>query len=172
MRQLEHHGYCQTQHQYGHTVVKENDPESVEEEWNTKCPGEEDHFTRNENHQFPPRWPWESVLFDPTANDPFEIINKLHLACQQPVERPEVEMLPSVNREPLTMRRQTNNNADIDIGVVTGDVDIPMMDDGVFPKPGVGTDPHQIHRRRHELVDPEGAYFTPNRPLITPQIGH
>src|SRR5271157_6572180 len=36
MRQLEHHGYRQTQHQHGHTVVKENDPERVEEERDTK----------------------------------------------------------------------------------------------------------------------------------------
>jgi hypothetical protein len=75
MRQLEHHGYRQTQHQHGHPVVKENDSERVEEEWNTKRPGKEDHFTRNENNQFPTLWPWESMLSDPTANDPFEIIN-------------------------------------------------------------------------------------------------
>jgi hypothetical protein len=54
------------------------------------------------------------------------------------------------------MRRQSTNNADINIGVITGDIDVSMMDDGVFPKPGVGTDPHQVHGSRHELVDPEG----------------
>jgi hypothetical protein len=41
---------------------------------------------------------------DPTTNDPFEIIDKLHLGCCHAIEQPEIKMLPSVKGKPLAMR--------------------------------------------------------------------
>ena len=46
-------------------------------------------------------------------------------------------MLPSVIRQPFLMWRQPTQKAQIDIGIITCDIDVPVMDDGMLPKPEV-----------------------------------
>ena len=49
MGQLKNHRERYAQNRHTHGVEKENGPQRMEHEGNTKRPGEEDHFTKNEN---------------------------------------------------------------------------------------------------------------------------
>ena len=64
-------------------------------------------------------------------------------------------MLPPVKRQPLLMRRQPREAAEVDVGVMTGDIDIRVMQDDVLPPPHVGAAPNQLQGHGHQLVDPE-----------------
>src|SRR6266508_1393586 len=151
---LEHHTQCHTRHQPGDHVVKEDDPDGVEQQRDPESHAEEDHFAGNEDYQLPTRGARERLVTDPAADELAEIINKLPLDGQQPVERPEVEMLPPVIPPPLLMRRQPGEEAEVDVGVMAGDIDVCVMEDDVLPAPQVGAASNQLQRHRHELVAP------------------
>src|SRR5713101_1062862 len=122
----------------------------MELQWNPECEGQEDHFAGNEDHQLPAPRAREWLVTDPAADELSEIIDKLPFDGQQPVERPEVQVLPPVKRELFLVRCQAGEDA----GVMPGDIDIRVMEDDVLPSPEVGTPPNQLQRDRHELVDP------------------
>jgi len=92
MWQLKHDTYRDTEHQDAHTVVKENDPGG----WNSSgIKNAQPKKTILPVTKFTRSHPVGRGIHapDPTANNPFEIINKLHLGCYHPVERPEIKML-------------------------------------------------------------------------------
>lgn len=62
-------------------------------------------------------------------------------------------MLPPVKHEPLLMRRQPGEDAEVDVGIMARDIDIVVMEDGMLPVPEVRTATKHIQRRRHQLVD-------------------
>ena len=134
-----------------HTVESSSE---MEQQRNPECHAEEDHFADNEDDQLPTRGARERLVTDPAADELAEIIHKLPLDGQQPVERPEVEMLPAVIPPPLLMRRQPAEQAEVDVGVMTGDIDVCVMEHDVLPAPQVGAASNQLQRHRHELVDP------------------
>ena len=154
VRHLEHHTQCHTRHQSGDHVVKEDDPDGVKQQRDPESHAEEDHFAGNEDDQLPTRGARERLVTDPAADEFAEIINQLPLDGQQPIERPEVEMLPTVIPPPLLMRRQPAEQAEVDVGVMTGDIDVGVMEHDVLPAPQVGAASNQLQRHRHELVDP------------------
>ena len=63
-------------------------------------------------------------------------------------------MLPAVIAPPRLMRRQPSEQAEVDVGVMAGDIDVCMMEYDVLPMPQVGAASNQLQRHCHELVDP------------------
>jgi hypothetical protein len=129
----------------------------VEPQWNPECQGEEDRFAGHEDYELPSPRAGEWLVTDAAPDELSEIIDKLPLDGQQPVERPEVQVLPPVKREPFLMRRQSGEHAEVDVGVMAGDVDIGVMEDDVLPAPEVGAPPDHLQSPRHERVDPGGV---------------
>ncbi len=52
------------------------------------------------------------------------------------------------------MGRQAPQNSQVDIGIVTCDVDIRVMKDAMLPVPDIGTTSDQIQRQGHQGVHP------------------
>jgi len=48
-------------------------------------------------------------------------------------------VLPPVKHEPLLMRRQPGEDAEVDVGIMARDIDIVVMEDGMLPVPEVRT---------------------------------
>jgi hypothetical protein len=64
-------------------------------------------------------------------------------------------MLPPVKPESLLMGRQPAELSEIDICVMARNVDIGVMDYDVLPAPHIRAGANQIHRHRHQSVDPK-----------------
>src|SRR5437868_12620505 len=94
---------------------------------------------------------------DSSSKDIKEIIEKVPLDGHEPVERPEIKMLPAVERASLLMWRQPAENAEVDVGVMARDIDIGVVEHPVLPVPQIGTTPDAIERQRHQLVDPRSV---------------
>src|SRR6266852_5061547 len=154
---LEHHTQHATRHQPGDPVVEEDDAGGMEQQGNPECYRKEGRFAGSEDHELPTPRAREWLVTDPAADELPEIIDELPLDGQHPVERPQVQVLPPVKREPSLMRCQPGENAEVNVGVMAGDIDVRVMEDNVLPAPEVGTPPNQIQRHRHELVDPGAA---------------
>src|SRR5215813_3587085 len=65
------------------------------------------------------------------------------------------ERLPPVKHEPLLMRRQPGEDAEVYVGIMARDIDMGVTEDGMLPVPEVRTAAKHIDHRRHQLVDPE-----------------
>src|SRR5262245_62606704 len=95
------------------------------------------------------------MFADSPSDELSKIIKKLPLDCQQSIQCPEVKVLPPVKHEPLLMRRQPGEHAEVDVGIMARDIDIGVMEDGMLPVPEIRTAAKHIHRSRHQLVDTE-----------------
>src|SRR5439155_20467834 len=82
-----------------------------------------------------------------------EIVDELPPDRQQTIERPELEVLPAVKREPGLMGRDPAVDAEVEVAVVARDIDERVMNDDVLPAPEIRAAPDQVERHRHQLVD-------------------
>src|SRR5262249_16888329 len=112
--------------------------------------------TTQHNEYRKPRalWTRQSMFSGSPRDDMAEISNKMPVDGHQPVQRPEIELLPPVKPEPSVMRRQPPEAGEVDVSIMARDVDISVMVDGVLPVPVVGTPTDHIEGHRHHLVDP------------------
>src|SRR5882724_10358090 len=127
-----------------HGVEKHRDPE---------CAGEKGYLAGHQEDEVPPGGAADSVAADSAGNEPSEIVDEVPPDREKAVKRPEVEVLPSVKSEPALMWRDPAEDAEVDVAVVAGDIDIRVMDDDVLPAPEVRAAPDHIERHSHQLVD-------------------
>src|ERR1051326_8372593 len=111
----------------------------MQQHGNSECQGKETHFTGNEDDQVPSLRTRHPMDTDPPGDDIAEVAIQMPVDRLQPVQRPEIKVLPAVKPAPSLMRRQPANKAEGDIGVLARDVDIGVMEDGVLPAPLVRT---------------------------------
>lgn len=95
----------------------------------------------NEDRQFPPAGPGNSMTAQPARNDVPSIVQQLQFGGLPPTKRPQVEALPAEVPPSLCMRRLSTWAAKIDVVVIANNVDVPMVDDDVLPVPYVGIAP-------------------------------
>src|SRR4029077_12717382 len=107
-----------------------------------------------QDNQISPGGTADSVAADSACDQPSEIVDELPPDRQKAVERPEGEVLPSVNREPALMGRDPAEDTEVEVAVVACDIDIRVMDDVVLPVPQIRAAPDEVERHRHQLVDP------------------
>src|SRR5207253_7990239 len=150
---LEHHAQGGPEHQRGDDVVEKDDMHGVQQQRDPECPGEEERLPGEQENQISPGGAADSVAADSAGDEPSEIVDELPLDRHQSVERPEVEVLPAVKWEPGLMWRDPAEEAEVEIAVVAGDIDVRVMDDAVLPAPEVRAAPQHVERHRHQLVD-------------------
>src|SRR5262249_59133640 len=128
---LKHDPQHGTKYKRGHQVVEQYDVRGVKQQRNAERRGEEDRFTDQENDQVPLLGARDSMFADPPSDELSKII-ELPLDCQQSIQWPEVKVLPPVKHEPLLMRRQPGEHAEVDVGIMARDIDIGVMEDACF----------------------------------------
>jgi hypothetical protein len=90
----------------------------VEQQREPECQGQKDHLPRQEEGQLPPPGARDPVPRHSPRYDVAEVIVELPLDGQEPVQRPEVIVLPAVEPQALLVRRQPPEEADVNVGVV------------------------------------------------------
>jgi hypothetical protein len=95
-----------------------------------------------------------AVGADVAERDEPYAVDKLHLHSDERIDHPQIQVLPPMVPSPLLMRRQPGDPAGIDVRVEPGDIDVFVMNDGVLPSPGVRTAADQVHRHRHQPIEP------------------
>src|SRR5438309_10734252 len=94
------------------------------------------------------------MLPNSAGNDVPEITNEMPVDGHEPVERPEIILLPSIDPEPSSVRRRPSEPAEVDISVMARYVDVSVMVDDVLPVPVMGTPTYYIQGHRHHLIYP------------------
>ena len=93
----------------------------------------------DEKNQVPAFGARQTVLPDPSSDDLPEIAEEMPLDGQDPIKRPQIEVLPAVKAVTLLVWSQAAEETQVDVGVVAGDVDKSVMEDIVVPVPDIGT---------------------------------
>ena len=78
-----------------------------------------------------------SVLADRAEHKIPIVVVEMPLYRQQTIQYPQIEVLPAMKSQSWTIGRQAAENAQVDIRIVTGKIDIGVMQDGMLPVPVV-----------------------------------
>src|SRR6185312_4654787 len=118
----------------------------MEERRNDDYPAHEHGFPNEEGNQVPTLWPWNPMIrSNAAANHFLEVIEELPLDHYDPVQGPEIKVLPAMHPASRLMRCQAAYHPIIYVGVVTVDVGVGVMENRVLPMPQIGTGSNQIH---------------------------
>ena len=151
-------------------VAAENDGQPMELQRNPEGQREEDNLAGHEDHELPASGARHAVEIDAAPDDLAEVVQALPLDRQKPIERPQVQVLPSMKREPLLVRRQPREGGEVDVGIMASDVDVRVMEHAVLPAPQVGASADQLQGQCHEPVDP-GAVRVGSMPAVVLDVG-
>lgn len=152
--QLKYDAEHQTQHNRRSGVEQHDDPDGVKHHGDAESQGEKNQFAGDEDGQVPALGTREPMFSNSSGDDVSEITNKMPVNCHEPIQRPEIIVLPAIKPEPSAMRREPPQPAQLDIGVIPGDVDVGVMEDDVLEVPVMGTPAYYIYSHRHHPVDP------------------
>ena len=157
MRQLKHDTERQALNQRRREVEQQYGPQRVHEQWEQQRQRKENRFAAEEHHQIPPFRPREPAPADLADGPVMEVVVELPLHRQKAIQYPQVILLEPVKCEPLLVRREPAEKAEVDVVVVAGNVGVAVMHRVVLPGPEVRTASQQIEGARHEAVDPRAV---------------
>src|SRR6266699_4673744 len=142
--QQEHDTHRDSQHELCHRVERQCDPPGVEHHWNHEGHNQKDTLAAEENRKIPSLRARDSMGLDPARDKLLEIVMKMPLDRYQPVERPEIEVLPAMKFESFLMWSHPAEAAPVDVCVMVRDVGIGVMEHGVLPVPKIRTAADEI----------------------------
>jgi hypothetical protein len=90
---------------------------------------EKDRLAAKKHHQVSRLRSREAMAADPSGEKILRIPSQLPADRQQPVQQPEIDLLPAMKRVALLVRSQLAENAEIDVGVMAGDAYVGVMKD-------------------------------------------
>jgi hypothetical protein len=104
MSKLKHNADNHARKPDDQNVEQEHYPEGMDQKRQSKSQCHEQRFTADKPGEFPPFRPGHSRGSDPAKDHVTEIIVQMPLDDVQSVERPQIEMLPTMKSESLLMR--------------------------------------------------------------------
>src|SRR5438132_14079649 len=110
----------------------------MEQKRDAEDQSQKDDLADDERDQIPTLGARVAMIADAPSDQIPEVVEQMPLDHEQAIERPDVKMLPAVKPIALLVRREACEHAQIDVGVLMGDVDVGVVIDAVLVVPEVG----------------------------------
>ena len=136
-------------------VEDDHPPPRVEHEWDDHRPthmsqlAEEDAQHVAETHRLTQR-----LLADPLTDERCHVADQQVLDREEPIQRPDVHVLPSEPAMPPLGWRQPRPRRQLEIGIEADDVGVAVVQDVVLDPPQPGAGPERVGRVGEGRVDP------------------
>ena len=129
-------------------------PDRMEEQRNADRPRQEDELADPEAGELASTGPREWRVLDAPDLELHEVTDDLPFNCEEPVERPRIDVLEAVEPPPLLIGCEPQERELLDVAVGARDVGVGVMDDVVLDPPDVGAGADEVQRPAHPVVEP------------------